>query len=264
MSGDLGIHGLAMDKEILCEADNGIAWLRFNRPDKKNAITAAMYGALADGLQVAAADPSVRVIVLCGSAGVFTAGNDLEDFLHHPVQGDDSPVLRFMRALRDMPKPVIAGVDGMAIGIGTTLLMHCDLVYASDRARFAMPFVQLGLCAEFASSLLLTQLAGYHRAAEMLLTGDAFPVEVAVDAGLVNRQVSDQPLDDFLRAQATRLAALPSDALCTTKRLMRAAQRSTVEVVMQEELTEFTRLLSGPDAKEAFEAFLQKRRPQFQ
>ena len=252
-----------MNEHILYSADSGIARLTFHRPDKKNAITAAMYAALAECVQIAAADESVRVIVISGSPGVFTAGNDLEDFLHRPPQGNDSPVLQFMRALRDMPKPVIASVDGIAIGIGTTLLMHCDLVYASEQARFAMPFTQLGLCAEFASSLLLPQLAGYHRAAEMLLTGEPFTIDVAVQIGLVNRQLASQQLDDFVNSQAAKLAALPADSLRTTKRLMKSAQRSTIDVVMQEELVEFMRLLSGPDAKEAFEAFAQKRKPQF-
>lgn len=252
-----------MTDYIRFATDGGIARLTFNRPDKKNAITPDMYATLAQGLREAATDDSVRVIVITGSPGVFTAGNDLEDFLHHPPQGSDSPVLQFMRALRDHPKPIIAGVDGMAIGIGTTLLMHCDLVYASERARFAMPFTQLGLCAEFASSLLLPQLAGYHRAAEMLLTGESFSVDVAVEIGLVNRMLASSELDSVVDSKAQALVALPADAVQTTKRLMKASQRSMVEAVMQEELTEFTRLLSGPDAKEAFEAFIQKRKPRF-
>ncbi len=252
-----------MTDDIRCTTDHGIATLAFNRPGKKNAITAAMYSALAQGLLDAASDDAVRVIVITGSHGVFTAGNDLEDFLHHPPQGNDSPVLQFMRALRDQPKPVIASVDGMAIGIGTTLLMHCDLVYASEQARFAMPFTQLGLCAEFASSLLLPQLAGYHRAAEMLLTGESCSVDRAVAFGLVNRALPASELEAFVRSKARALSALPADAVRTTKRLMKAAQLSTVEVVMQEELSEFTRLLAGPDAREAFEAFIQKRKPQF-
>lgn len=252
-----------MTDDIRCSTDGGIATLSFNRPDKKNAITADMYAALAQGLLDAASDDAVRVIVIAGSPGVFTAGNDLEDFLHHPPQGNDSPVLRFMRSLRDQPKPVIACVDGLAIGIGTTLLMHCDMVYASERSRFAVPFTQLGLCAEFASSLLLPQLAGYHRAAEILLTGEFFSVETAAQMGLVNQILPASELENFVRSKAQALSALPRDAICTTKRLMKAAQASTVEVVMQEELTEFTRLLSGPDAKEAFEAFIQKRKPQF-
>jgi len=252
-----------MTQDILYATDDRIATLRFNRSDKKNAITAAMYAALAQRLREAAQDDAARVIVMMGSPGVFTAGNDLEDFLHHPPKGNDSPVLQFMRALRDQPKPVIACVDGLAIGIGTTLLMHCDLVYASEQSRFAVPFTQLGLCAEFASSLLLPQLAGYHRAADILLTGEFFPVEVAAQTGLVNRVLPASELESFVLSKAHALATLPSDAVCTTKRLMRAAQASLVDMVMQEELTEFTRLLSGPDAKEAFEAFIQKRKAQF-
>lgn len=249
-----------MTDHILYAADKGLATLRLHRPEKKNAITASMYEALTEGLLKAQADESVRVIVISGSNGIFTAGNDLEDFLHRPPEGADSPVLQFMRALRDMPKPVIASVDGIAIGIGTTLLMHCDLVYASERARFAVPFTQLGLCAEFASSLLLQMLAGYHRAAEILLLGEAFDAEIAATIGLVNRQLDAQQLEDFVASRATSLAALPADAVQTTKRLMKSAQVSAVEAVMQKELAEFTRLLAAPDAKEAFEAFIQKRR----
>lgn len=252
-----------MTQDILYSSEGHLATLRFNRPDKKNAITAAMYAALAQSLREATGDDAVRVIVIAGSPGVFTAGNDLEDFLHQPPQGKDSPVLQFMQALRDQPKPVIACVDGLAIGIGTTLLMHCDLVYASEQSRFAVPFAQLGLCAEFASSLLLPQLAGYHRAADILLTGEFFSVDAAAQMGLVNQVLPTSGLENFVRSKAQALAALPSDAVRTTKRLMKAAQASLIDVVMQEELTEFTRLLSGPDAKEAFEAFIQKRKPQF-
>lgn len=252
-----------MTQDILYSSEGHLATLRFNRPDKKNAITAAMYAALAQSLREATGDDAVRVIVIAGSPGVFTAGNDLEDFLHQPPQGKDSPVLQFMQALRDQPKPVIACVDGLAIGIGTTLLMHCDLVYASEQSRFAVPFAQLGLCAEFASSLLLPQLAGYHRAADILLTGEFFSVDAAARMGLVNQVLPTSELENFVHSKAQALAALPSDAVRTTKRLMKAAQASLIDVVMQEELTEFTRLLSGPDAKEAFEAFIQKRKPQF-
>lgn len=250
-----------MSDDILYASDGGIATLTFHRPDKKHAITAHMYALLAQGLRAAASDDTVRVIVMTGSHGIFTAGNDLEDFLHHPPQGNDSPVLQFMRALRDQPKPVIASVHGMAIGIGTTLLMHCDLVYASQQARFAMPFTQLGLCPEFASSWLMPQLAGYHRAAEMLLTGESVSAEQAAEMGLVNRVLPATELDAVVHSKAQTLAALPSDAVRTTKRLMKSASSSTLECVMQEELNEFTRLLCGPDAKEAFNAFIQKRRP---
>src|SRR6185369_3520198 len=160
--------------------------LEIARPEKKNALTAAMYQALADALRAAAEDPAVRAVLITGQPGVFTSGNDLEDFMQRPPQGADSPVLRFMRALLDCDKPVVAAVTGAAIGIGTTMLLHCDFVYVSDEARLAMPFVSLGLVPEFASSLLLPQLLGQQRAAEKLLLGDPFTPEQAVDWGLAH------------------------------------------------------------------------------
>ena len=252
-----------MTTDILYTVSEHIAILAFNRPDKKNAITVAMYAALADHLQAAAADDSVRVIIIRGEGGAFTAGNDLKDFLKSPPVGDASPVVRFMTALKDMPKPVIASVNGAAVGIGTTLLMHCDLVYAADNAHFAMPFAQLGLCSEFASSVLLPRLAGYHRAAEMLLLGEPFSTNDAQAIGLVNDQLAPELLDDFVMAKAKSIAALPADSLRTTKRLMKSAFSAQVDAVMQIELAEFSRLLRGPDAKEAFAAFLEKRAPHF-
>lgn len=237
--------------------------LAFNRPQKKNAITLAMYRALADALHAASADAAVRAIVISGSPGVFTAGNDLEDFRRDPPSPDAGPVLDFMNALRDCDKPVVACVTGLAIGIGTTLLLHCDLVYASEQAHFALPFAQLGLCPEFGSSLLLPRLSGHHRAAELLMLGDPFDAGTAEELGLVNQLLAPSLLEDFVAAQAARLAAMPADALRTTKRLMKAAQAAQVSAVVQEELQEFARLLQGPDAKEALAAFVEKRKPVF-
>lgn len=241
----------------------GVATLSFNRPEKKNAITAAMYVALSDHLHAALNDDAVRVIVIRGEGGAFTAGNDLQDFLKSPPAGEHSPVVRFMRTLRDAGKPVIASVSGIAIGIGTTLLMHCDLVYAAENARFALPFSQLGLCPEFGSSLMLPRLAGYQRAAEMLLMGEPFTADDAEAIGLVNKQLALELLDDFVAAQAARMAAMPADALQTTKRLMKSALGQPVNEVMQAELKEFSRLLSSPDAREAMSAFVEKRAPKF-
>lgn len=248
---------------IRFETDKGIATLAFNRPEKKNAITAAMYQALADGLRAADSDPSVRVIVLTGDGGTFTAGNDVEDFLRQPPEGKDTPVTQFMQRLIDAEKPVVAAVSGMAIGIGTTLLMHCDLVYASEEARFAMPFTQLGLCPEFASSVLLPRIAGYQRAAEKLLLGERFDAAEAREMGLVNRVVPVSELAALVAAQAAKLAALPRESLRLTKRLMKADLQAPVASAMQQELAHFTRMLSGEDAREAFAAFLEKRTPSF-
>ena len=249
--------------DIRYTIEGRVATLSFNRPDKKNAITAAMYAAMADSLRAADADDAVRVIVIRGEGGVFTAGNDLQDFLQSPPAGNDSPVIRFMEALRDATKPVIASVSGVAVGIGTTLLMHCDLVYAAENARFALPFAQLGLCPEYASSLLLQQLAGYQRAAELLLFGEPFDADTAETIGLVNKQLAPALLEEFVSAQAAKLAAMPPDAVRTTKRLMKSAQAHSVSHSMQTELKEFMRLLSGPDAREAMSAFMEKRLPVF-
>ncbi len=248
---------------IRFEVDGAIATIAFNRPQKKNAITAAMYQAAADALKEAGASDAVRVIVITGDGGCFTAGNDLEDFLQAPPQGDDSPVTQFMNALRTTAKPVIAAVPGLAIGIGTTLLMHCELVYVAATAKFAMPFTQLGLCPEFASSVLLPRMAGYQRAAEKLLLGESFDAAEAEKMGLVNRVLPADELMPFVQAQAAKLAALPSESLRVTKQLMKGDLQTPVAAAMLTEMQHFMRLLNGPDAKEAFAAFLQKRKPVF-
>jgi enoyl-CoA hydratase/carnithine racemase len=160
--------------DILTSKANGIFTITFNRPNKKNAITAAMYQAMADALKEAESDAEVRVILFTGRPEIFTAGNDLEDFMKNPPQKRNSPVYQFMRNLSQATKPVVAAVSGPAVGIGTTLLLHCDLVYAADNAKFSMPFAKLGLCPEFSSSMLLVQIAGYQRAAEKLMLGEAF------------------------------------------------------------------------------------------
>lgn len=242
---------------------NGVATLAFNRVEKKNAITSAMYQSLADGLRDAAQDVSVRVIVIAGQPGIFTAGNDVEDFLKNPPQGNDSPVAQFMEQLRVAEKPVIAAVTGMAIGIGTTLLLHCDLVYASENARFAMPFTQLGLCPEFASSLLFPRLAGYQKAAEKLLFGDAFSAAEAQQLGLVNQVLAADVLQAHVTQQAARLVALPAASVRATKRLMKAELAAPIQAAMQAEMQDFSRMLRGPEATEAFSAFMQKRKPDF-
>ena len=243
--------------------EQAIATLAFSRPEKKNAITAAMYQTAADTLAEADSNHAVRVIIITGDGEAFTAGNDLEDFLLHPPQNDDTPVSRFMHALRTTSKPVIAAVPGIAVGIGTTLLMHCDLVYASERAKFAMPFSQLGLCPEFASSVLLPRIAGYQRAAEKLLLGEAFDAHEAERMGLVNRVLPAEELMPFVQTQANKLAGLPSESLRITKQLMQADIQSSVSSAMQSEMRHFSRMLKGADAKEAFSAFLEKRKPVF-
>ena len=166
---------------------NGVATIEIARPEKKNALTAAMYQAMADALRAAADDKAVRAVLITGQPGIFTSGNDLEDFMQRPPQGEASPVAQFMRALLEIDKPVVAAVTGAAIGIGTTMLLHCDFVYVSDEARLATPFVSLGLVPEYASSLLMPALMGHRRAAEKLLLGEPFTGETAVECRLGQR-----------------------------------------------------------------------------
>ena len=249
--------------DILVHTEAGITTLTFNRPDKKNSITAAMYGALADAIAAAAADPAVRVVVFQGNETTFSAGNDIGDFLNNPPATEDSPVFRFLRGIAQFPKPLLAAVCGPAVGIGTTLLFHCDLVYAGDNAAFSMPFVNLGLCPEAASSLLVPQMLGYHRAAEALLLGEPFMAEAALEVGLVNRVVPPTECNAYAQAQARKLAAKPLSSLIETKRLMKGGQTAKVLEVIAEEGVSFGRMLREPAAREAFSAFMEKRKPDF-
>ena len=250
-----------MDIEL--NRDGGILTLAFNRLEKKNAITAAMYQTLADGVRDADADSAVRVIVIAGQPQIFTAGNDLEDFMKHPPSGAHSPVFQFMQEMIACSKPIIAAVAGPAVGIGTTLLLHCDLVYAAENAKFSMPFSQLGLCPEFASSLLLPQLVGDRRAAEKLLMGEPFLAAEAAAMGLVNRVLPAEELLPFVAAQAAKLAALPASSIRTSKRLMKAGQIEAIKARIIEENQAFSAMLRAPEAKEAFAAFFEKRKPDF-
>jgi enoyl-CoA hydratase/carnithine racemase len=246
---------------------NGVATIEIARPEKKNALTVAMYQAMADALNAAREDGAVRAVLITGQPGIFTSGNDVEDFLTRPPgQGSDSmdsPVFRFMRALLDCDKPVVAAVTGAAIGIGTTMLLHCDFVYVSDEARLAMPFVQLGLVPEYASSLLVPQLMGARRAAERLLLGDPFTGEQAVECGIANAVLPTAEVLPHARRVAARFRQLPPGAVRDAKRLMRGHQREQVLAAIRAEGEVFTRRLRSPEAQEAFQAFLQKRKPDF-
>ncbi|HMN83813.1 MAG TPA: enoyl-CoA hydratase [Burkholderiaceae bacterium] len=248
---------------IRIEHQGPVVTLSFDRPDRKNAITAAMYAALADGLNAAAADGGARVAVIGGSAAAFTAGNDLGDFLNNPPSGDDTPVFRFLRAIATFPKPLIAAVCGPAVGVGTTLLLHCDLVYAGDNARFALPFANLGLCPEAASSLLLPRLAGHARAAEKLLFGEPFDANEARAMGLVNEVLPADQVAARAQVRAQELATRPLSSLLVTKALMRAPVDEAIAAQMTAEGKHFRRMLGEPAAKEAFSAFLQKRKADF-
>jgi enoyl-CoA hydratase/carnithine racemase len=249
--------------DILIDRSGGILQIEFNRPEKKNAITAAMYQSMADALAEAERDGAIRAILITGKPEIFTAGNDLEDFMHNPPAGDDSPVFQFLRQISRAGKPIVAAVAGAAVGVGTTMLLHCDLIYAADTAQFSLPFAQLGLCPEAASSLLLPQIAGYHLAAEKLLLGEPFGPLEAQRMALVNRVLPAAELLPFARSQAGRLAALPPASVRLTKQLMKSGQASAVEAQMATEGRHFGAMLKAPEAREAFSAFFEKRKPDF-
>ena len=242
---------------------DGVATIEIARPEKKNALTQAMYQAMADAIRAAQADGSVRAILLAGQPGIFTSGNDIEDFMQRPPQGEDSPVFQFMKALLACDKPVVAAVTGAAIGIGTTMLLHCDFVYVSDEARLAMPFVGLGLVPEFASSLLGPELMGPRRAAEKLLLGDPFTPEQAVECGIANAVLPASEVVNHARRVAERFNTLPPGAVRDSKRLMHGPRRESLLQVISEEARLFGQRLRSPEAMEAFQAFFQKRSPDF-
>jgi enoyl-CoA hydratase/carnithine racemase len=249
--------------DILTHIDAGVMTITFNRLDKKNSITSTMYAAMADAVAQAAGDASVRVVLFQGHESIFSAGNDIGDFLNQPPSTQESPVFRFLRGIAAFEKPLLAAVAGPAVGIGTTMLFHCDLVYAGDNAAFSMPFVNLGLCPEAASSLLAPRMFGYHRAAEALLMGEPFFAEAAQEVGLVNRVVPPTEVNGYAQAQARKLAGKPLSSLIETKRLMKGGYQQEVLAKMDEEGKSFGRMLREPAAKEAFGAFMEKRKPDF-
>ena len=242
---------------------NGVAVIEIARPEKKNALTQAMYTAMAEAIAAADADAAIRAVLVTGQPGIFTSGNDLEDFMQRPPAGEDSPVFQFMKALAACGKPVVAAVTGGAIGIGTTMLLHCDLVYVSDEARLAMPFVGLGLVPEYASSLLVTQLVGHVKATELLLLGEPFNGEAAVEMGIANAVLPAAEVVNHARRMAERFNALPPGAVRESKALMRRAQKSLVAETIRTEAEVFGQRLRSPEAMEAFQAFFQKRKPDF-
>lgn len=245
---------------ILVTDSDGIFCIEISRRDKKNAITGDMYRAMSDALCHAREQHHVRVVLIRGQSDLFTAGNDLGDFLHRKAN-DPSAAIPFLHLLAAFEKPLVAAVAGNAVGIGTTMLLHCDLVYTADNAKFQLPFVNLALCPEAGSSLLLPRLAGHQRAAELLLLGEPFDAATAREAGFVNRVVAADQLMETAMAAARKLAALPSQSLAVTKALMkRPPDRSAIETI-DEEAIYFADLVAAPAAKEIISAFLEKRAP---
>lgn len=248
---------------IHTRTQNNIAMIEIARPERKNALTSAMYQQMADALLIAQTDARVRAILIHGQEDIFTAGNDLEEFAKNPPQGSTAPVFQFMQALSTATKPVLAAVTGAAVGIGTTLLLHCDLVYAADNAKFSMPFTSLGLCAEFASSALLQLNTGYVKAAEKLLMGEPFTAEEALEMNIVNRLLPPSEVIKYAIGRAERFNVLPPDAVRSTKELMRTTHKKLIAETIAAEAAEFSRLLKTDQAKEAFAAFFERRKPDF-
>ena len=251
-----------MTDTVALTRTDAVLEIRLARPEKKNALTRAMYDAMADAFAQVDNDPSLRVALLTGTGDTFTSGNDITDFRARAAGEARSSSSRFLPAISSMQKPLIAAVNGAAVGVGTTMLMHCDLIVAARSARFVMPFTSLGLVPEAASSLLFPRLLGYQRASALLLLGEPLDASTAHQWGLVNRVVDDEALLDTARGMARRLAGLPPQAVRLTKRLIRHGAED-VAGRMAEELALFREQLGSPEAKEAFAAFMEKRPPDF-
>ncbi|MEO1228777.1 MAG: enoyl-CoA hydratase [Myxococcota bacterium] len=252
-----------MTGQIRTELNDHVLELVFDRPDKLNAFTMAMYQALVEGFERAGRDPEVRVVLLSGSGGTFTAGNDITDFMNQPMGGgSDHPTLRFLHHLVDCEKPIVAAVDGPAIGIGTTMLLHCDYVVATRGAKFRMPFVPLGLVPEGGSSVLLPRRIGHAAAGELLLLGDVFSAERAQSLALVNQVVDGGAASLVMssRAIAQRFAEQPPEALQASKALLRARDRAELHQVIDEEARVFAERLRSPEALEALASFVQRKK----
>ncbi|MEE2001568.1 enoyl-CoA hydratase [Alkalimonas sp. MEB108] len=241
------------------QLQDGVLSLTLLRPDKKNALNQRMYQQLADALKQAAQDDQVKVVLLQGQDNCFTAGNDLQDFMGGGELNQQHPTVRFLYQLAEFPKPIVAAVAGLAIGIGTTALLHCELVYATADTRFQLPFTKLGLCPEAASSLLLPQLIGYHRACEYLLLAEPFDGLEAERMGLVNRLLPEAELLNFAWQKARQLAAMPTQAIQSSKRLLKASQREALQYTLREELNEFQQLLQSDACQQAVQQFFQKK-----
>ena len=243
--------------QITTEVRGQVLLVQFNRPEKMNALTRDMYGDLARTLHEAAGDFAIRTVVLSSVGDHFTAGNDIQDFISNPPNSEDSTVAAFLGALLEFPKPLIAAVKGNAVGVGTTMLLHCDLVYSSNTAQYSLPFTSLGLVPEAGSTLLLQNLVGYQRAAKLFFTGERFTPEYAREIGLVTDVVED-PLHEALLV-AERIAQQPPQAIINTKALMKATTHDSVAAVMRAEFEIFSMALQSEEAAEAFMKFMSSR-----
>ncbi len=243
---------------IRSEVRGTVQILTLDRPEKKNAITSQMYRDLTSHLRAATGDFGVRVVIIAGADGIFTAGNDIFDFLNAPAQDESAPGFQFLAALHDFPKPLIAAVEGNAVGIGTTLLLHCDMVYAATTTKFQMPFVSLGLVPEAGSSVLFPRLAGHAKASEILLTGRSFGAQEALDIGLIN-QITDTPLTTAIEV-ATIVSEQPPTSVINTKALLKSKDHMAISQVMAAEGELFRIALESEEAQTAFMKFMEKRK----
>lgn len=244
--------------EILTMLENQVLSITFNRPEKMNALTRSMYGQLAQELNSADQEFGIRAVILTSEGDHFTSGNDITDFLEHPPTSDDSTVAAFLSAIHNFTKPLIAAVKGNAIGVGTTMLLHCDIVVSNESAKFALPFTNLGLVPEAGSSFLLPRLVGHQRAAEIFMTGDSFDAEYAEQIGLVNYVVTD-PYEKAHEI-ALKIAKQPPQAIINTKALMKANVHDSVAAVMKAEFEIFSLALQSNEARNAFMQFLNRKR----
>lgn len=249
--------------DIITEQSASILQIQLNRPAKKNAMTASMYLTLADLFNNAASNDQVDVVLWHGAGDSFCAGNDIEDFLKNPPAEGESPQTRLMEALLNFDKPIVAAVHGVAIGGGTTMLTHCDFVYAGESARFQMPFVNLGLVPEFGSSCSIPARIGYLRAAELILLGQPFDASRAAELGIVTHVIPDEKLLITATDTAQKLAQKPAGALQASKRLMKSSTRQQVKDAIKAEMGEFASRVRSAEAKEVMTAFLEKRPPNF-
>lgn len=248
---------------VLEHLEGNVLTLRFNRPERKNALTLEMYELLSTALRNANENKEVKVVVLTGNGDAFTSGNDLNDFMMNPPKNIDSPVFRFLEALFDFSKPLIAAVNGVAVGIGTTMLLHCDLVYASQDAKFSVPFAKLGLVPEAGISYLLPLMVGQRKAAELLMLGDSFDANTAQSLGFVNQVASKEDLATLVATKAKALSLLPPQAIRQTKALLKKSFAPDLKQAMLSEGEVFISRLGSPETAEAISAFFTKRAPDF-
>ena len=245
--------------------DSGLCHIQLNRPERKNALSLAMYQKMGDSVRKASENPDVRVVLISGNGACFTSGNDLGDFSKHKgnLSPEENPTPKFMHAMIHCDKPVVAAVQGPAVGIGTTMLLHCDLVYADTNAYFQLPFVNLGLCPEFASSVILPKLMGHTKAAELLYLGQRFSAEVAKEVGIVNQVFGEDGFIDSVKGVCEQLVKQPASALRATKQLLKKDLREFALPTMQHETEYFRKGLTSPEFAEAVAAFSEKRAPDF-